>query len=135
IDLGGFAQYVHRQDRRKQTQVGFNLSVPHLHEKAQRHLPGVQNVRVNLGIGLLQDELGVVEMGITTDGELLLKMEAAHPSNFYTLVEPGAAPAPQTDNPQKRLRNGPMTLWIDGVNLQNRALQSWFSTKFKDLTG
>ncbi|MBI3878591.1 MAG: AAA family ATPase [Verrucomicrobia bacterium] len=130
IDLGGFAQYVHRQDTNHQTQLGFNLSVAHLRKETQHRLSGVQHVRVNVGIGLLRDELGVVEMSIATDGEVLLEMEAAHPSSFFTLTPDHL---PETDFPQKTIGNGPMTFWIDVVNLQNRVLQAWFSTKFKDL--
>lgn len=132
MDLGGFAQYVHRQDTRNLTQLGFDLSVALWRKELQIRLSGVQNVKVNVGIGLLQGNLGVVEMSIATDGEVLLKMEAAHPSSFFTLTPDQL---PETDFPRKVTGNGPMTFWINGVNFQNRVLQEWFSTQFKNLAG
>ena len=52
IDLGGFRQYVHRRDDRRQVELGFTLDPTRLSGRAAQLLNGAQEAQIDITIGV-----------------------------------------------------------------------------------
>ena len=94
IDLGGFRQYVHRRNRRRQVELGFELDPGRLSGRVAELLQSAREIVVELAIGegITKDQqtlfgdpvrefdregvIRVERFAVEVDGELLLSMSA-----------------------------------------------------------
>ena len=81
IDLGGFRQYVHRRERGRQVELGFELDPGHLSGHLAELLRSAQEVVVKLAIGEVgtsesgrEDAIRVERFELEVNGEPLLSM-------------------------------------------------------------
>ncbi len=151
VDLGGFHQYVHRGDLRRQVEWGVDLG-----DRSPRQAPtdapdwfsnfsvkvdfrAFGKFRIVTPRGITTESvLGVDRISVTTGGELLLEMESAHVSNpISEAVEtvPYGVPADRSYSLHSEVRSAPTMFWICGVNFGHPAVQGWlkyFWDRFSD---
>lgn len=76
IDLGGFRQYVHRRERGRQVELGFELDPGHLSGQVAELLRSARKILVELAIGMggRKKSVRVERFVLKVDDELLLSM-------------------------------------------------------------
>lgn len=88
VDLGGFNQFVHQSDSRREVTWGIDVAVSEVNRLLADLLPGFKTATVSVRIGTQDDGLIVRNCTVHTDGELLAEMPLLYSPNYVTGFEP-----------------------------------------------
>lgn len=142
VDLGGFAQFVHRGKTDRQAEWGFNLEIASTTKQLREMFASFKTVSVALNFGTGQNSSGervlaVQRLRIATDELQLIDCEYAHTSNIADIHWWG--PLTEQSREDYSLRTGQpsatTTFWMHGVNHEHPAVNRWLEHFWKKIAG